>query len=125
MIVKLLSSSLRNLNSYVLSQNLKFQNYSLRMVAIPFQPTQFYSTSTEASKKMVEILKARFPLAKEVEVVDISHGCGAMYEINVASVEFKGLSTVKQHRLINEVLKEQIKDMHGLRIQTSVPSENG
>lgn len=116
MIVRILSSSFRNL---------KFQNKSLRMVIAPLQLTKFYSTSTEASTKMVQVLKAKFPLAKEVEVVDISHGCGAMYEINVVSVEFKGLSTVKQHRLINEVLKEQIKDMHGLRIQTSVPSENG
>ena len=125
MIIRLLSSSLKNLSNYALHQNLNFQNKILRKVALPLQLTKLYSTTTEASKKMVELLKARFPLAKEVEVVDISHGCGAMYEINVASVEFKGLSVVKQHRLINEILKEQIKDMHGLRIQTSVPSENG
>lgn len=30
-------------------------------------------------------------------------GCGAMFEINVIAPEFKGLNTVKQHRIINEV----------------------
>lgn len=43
-----------------------------------------------------------------------------MYEIYVESKEFKGLSTVKQHRLITETLKSEIKDMHGLRIHTSI-----
>jgi len=44
-----------------------------------------------------------------------------MFDINVVAPEFKGLNTVKQHRIINEVLKEEIKDMHGLRIHTSIP----
>lgn len=59
--------------------------------------------------------------AKHVSVVDISGGCGAMYEIVVESNEFKGLSRVKQHQLITDTLKTEIKDMHGLRIHTSIP----
>lgn len=37
-----------------------------------------------------------------------SGGCGAMYEISVVTQEFKGLSIVKQHRLINEVKLETV-----------------
>lgn len=70
---------------------------------------------------MMDILKSKFPLAKDVQVVDVSGGCGAMYEVLVESEEFKGLSIVKQHRMINEILKDQIKEMHGLRIHTVVP----
>ena len=44
-----------------------------------------------------------------------------MYEIYVETSEFNGLSLVKQHRLVTETLKAQIKEMHGLRIQTAVP----
>lgn len=44
-----------------------------------------------------------------------------MYNIFVETEDFKGLNTVKQHRLITETLKTEIKDMHGLRIFTSVP----
>uniref|UniRef100_A0A023EEK2 Putative bola bacterial stress-induced morphogen-related protein n=1 Tax=Aedes albopictus TaxID=7160 RepID=A0A023EEK2_AEDAL len=67
-------------------------------------------------------LQNKFPQAKSVMVNDISGGCGSMYEIYVEAIEFKGLSTVKQHRLITETLKSEIKDMHGLRIHTAVPA---
>ncbi len=48
-------------------------------------------------------------------------GCGAMYEIYVETMDFKGLNTVKQHRLVTEALKAEIKDMHGVRIHTKLP----
>ena len=44
-----------------------------------------------------------------------------MYEIYVETSEFQGLNTVKQHRLVTEALKTQIKEMHGLRIHTRLP----
>ncbi|XP_063238830.1 bolA-like protein 3 [Bacillus rossius redtenbacheri] len=78
--------------------------------------------TSNAEIKVRKILKQKFPTAKVIEVTDISGGCGAMFEIMVEAQEFKGLKTVKQHRLVNEALKEEIKDMHGLRIHTSVPS---
>ncbi|PNF40630.1 BolA-like protein 3 [Cryptotermes secundus] len=54
-------------------------------------------------KKVKEILQQQFPRAKTIDVVDISGGCGAMFEIIIETAEFKGLSMVKQHRMINEV----------------------
>lgn len=53
-----------------------------------------------------------FPLAN----VQFLGGCGSMYAIDIASDQFKGLSVVKQHRKINEILKEEIKEMHGLQV---------
>lgn len=74
--------------------------------------------------KLIDLLRKRFPKAKTIDVIDISGGCGAMYTIFVETVEFKNLRTVKQHQLINDTLKHEIKNnMHGLRIQTAVPSE--
>jgi len=81
--------------------------------------------ATSDSEQMIEILKRKFPTAKNIEVVDVSGGCGAMYEVLVESSEFKGLSVVKQHRMINETLKDQIKQMHGLRIHTIIPKDDG
>lgn len=40
------------------------------------------------------------------------------------STDFKNLSIVKQHRLVNQALSEEIKEMHGIRIQTSVPTDS-
>ncbi|XP_030057653.1 bolA-like protein 3 isoform X2 [Microcaecilia unicolor] len=48
-------------------------------------------------------------------------GCGAMYEIHIESEEFKEKKIVQQHQMINQALENEIKDMHGLRIFTSVP----
>ena len=43
-----------------------------------------------------------------------------MFEVFVKDAAFKGLNTVKQHRLVTEALKAEIKEMHGIRIQTEV-----
>ena len=79
---------------------------------------------TEGEQKLTKMLKERFPNAQTIEVNDISGGCGSMYAIYVESLDFKGLRTVKQHQMINECLKDEIKNkMHGIRIYTAVPEK--
>jgi BolA-like protein 3 len=39
-----------------------------------------------------------------------------MYAIEISSKAFKGLSVVKQHRLVNDLLQDDIKKMHGIRV---------
>ncbi|XP_056425199.1 bolA-like protein 3 isoform X2 [Hyla sarda] len=80
-----------------------------------------FASKTDGEDQITQVLKRKFPLASSVRVVDISGGCGAMYEIHVESEEFKDKRTVQQHKMINEALQEEIKSMHGLRIYTSVP----
>ncbi|KAG7159250.1 bolA-like protein 3 [Homarus americanus] len=81
------------------------------------------SATVDGEAKLTDLLRQRFPQASAVEVQDISGGCGSMYEVWVEASDFKGLSRVKQHKLITETLKAEIKDMHGLRITTSMPDE--
>lgn len=50
--------------------------------------------------------------------MDVSGGCGSMFAIDVSSAKFKGLSIVKQHKLVNEILKEDIPRWHGLQLRT-------
>ncbi|KAG6903316.1 hypothetical protein C0995_013069 [Termitomyces sp. Mi166 len=52
----------------------------------------------------------------QVKVQDVSGGCGTFYAINISSPAFAGLSVVKQHRLVNEALKEEVPGMHGLQV---------
>ncbi|KAE8618695.1 hypothetical protein XENTR_v10009459 [Xenopus tropicalis] len=80
-----------------------------------------FASKTEGEYKITQVLKAKFPLASHVRVVDISGGCGAMYEIHIESEEFKDKRTVQQHKMVNEALQEEIKAMHGLRIFTTAP----
>ncbi|XP_030057652.1 bolA-like protein 3 isoform X1 [Microcaecilia unicolor] len=83
--------------------------------------TRNFASGTDGEIKITQILKEKFPLASSVKVVDISGGCGAMYEIHIESEEFKEKKIVQQHQMINQALENEIKDMHGLRIFTSVP----
>ncbi|XP_072136056.1 bolA-like protein 3 isoform X1 [Mobula birostris] len=80
-----------------------------------------FSAQTSGEVRIRNVLKERFPQASLVKVVDISGGCGAMYEVHIESVEFKGKRLVQQHQMINQALKDEIQSMHGLRIFTAVP----
>ena len=41
-----------------------------------------------------------------------------MYALDIVSSEFQGLPIVKQHRLVNKVLAEEIKKWHGVQMKT-------
>lgn len=41
-----------------------------------------------------------------------------MYAIQIVSEKFNGLPMIKQHRLVNEILKEEIAKWHGLQLKT-------
>ncbi|KAF8923728.1 bola protein [Dissophora ornata] len=71
----------------------------------------------EGEKHLYSKLFEKFQPSKLV-VEDISGGCGSMYQVEVVSPAFKDLTMVKQHRLVNETLKEEIKGMHGIRLTT-------
>ncbi|XP_008145653.1 bolA-like protein 3 isoform X1 [Eptesicus fuscus] len=93
-----------------------------RIRGLPLRCTQrMFASQTEGELKVTQILKESFPRATTIKVTDISGGCGAMYEIQIESEEFKEKRTVQQHQMVNQALKEEIKGMHGLRIFTSVP----
>ncbi|RKO96997.1 hypothetical protein CAUPRSCDRAFT_7173 [Caulochytrium protostelioides] len=70
-----------------------------------------------------ELTKSLSPT--KLEVADISGGCGAMYQIEVTSAAFRGMSPVQQHRHVTTLLKPYIKEMHGIRIKTfAAPSSS-
>ncbi|CAH2274674.1 Hypothetical predicted protein [Pelobates cultripes] len=83
--------------------------------------TRLFASSYKGEERITDVLRAKFPQATYIHVVDISGGCGSMYEIHIESEEFKSKRPVQQHRMVNDALKEEIKDMHGLRIFTVVP----
>ncbi|KAJ3007718.1 hypothetical protein HKX48_008965 [Thoreauomyces humboldtii] len=56
--------------------------------------------------------------ASKLTVSDISGGCGSMFAIQIASPMFRGVSLVKQHRMVTDLLQEDIKGMHGIQIKT-------
>ncbi|GMI48484.1 hypothetical protein TrCOL_g5883 [Triparma columacea] len=74
-----------------------------------------------AEEKMRDAILSGFSEDTFVEVKDISGGCGSMYAIEVESLDFKGVSKVKQSRMVNDLIKKEIGEMHGLTLKTRVP----
>lgn len=80
------------------------------------------SHSSSVQQAAIEsVLKRTFPKAETIQVQDISGGCGAMFELQIISNEFHGLSKVKQHMMVNKALASEISNMHGIRIFTDTP----
>jgi stress-induced morphogen len=41
-----------------------------------------------------------------------------MYALEIESPKFNGLSVIKQHKLVNKILEEEIKGWHGVQLRT-------
>ncbi|OWB80221.1 hypothetical protein B5S32_g4480 [[Candida] boidinii] len=67
--------------------------------------------------KIFEVLNEKLS-PKLLTVRDVSGGCGSMFAINIQSTKFKGTTMIKQHRLVNEILKDEISKWHGLQLKT-------
>lgn len=86
---------------------------------------RFYSAPSylnTAEKHIYEKLEKELdPI--QLDVQDVSGGCGSMYAINIISEKFNGISMVKQHRLVNSILKEEISGWHGLQLKTKAANK--
>ncbi|KAF2846431.1 bola-like protein [Plenodomus tracheiphilus IPT5] len=71
----------------------------------------------EAELHVFNKIKAELDPVK-LEVQDISGGCGSMYALEIESPKFKGLTVIKQHKMVNAVLKDEIKSWHGVQLRT-------
>ncbi|KAM0716747.1 hypothetical protein Q7P37_008192 [Cladosporium fusiforme] len=97
-----------------------------------FSTTRYYSSEAPSSAveppdfldegelKVFNMLKEGLKPVR-LEVQDVSGGCGSMYALDIVSEQFKGLPIVKQHRLVNSVLGEEIKKWHGVQMKTKAP----
>ncbi len=77
-----------------------------------------------SSKQIVEDLIKKNIKVESLIVEDVSGGCGQSFKINVCSSDFNGLSLIKQHKLLNEILSSELKEIHSVTYKTSVPSNN-
>ncbi len=44
-----------------------------------------------------------------------------MYGLDIVSPRFEGLNVVKQHKLVNQVLADELKEWHGMQLKTKAP----
>ncbi|KAL2128467.1 hypothetical protein VTI74DRAFT_9136 [Chaetomium olivicolor] len=93
------------------------------------EPQETSATSTtlekptylsEGESKVWDVLQAEFAPTQLV-VQDISGGCGSMYGIEISSEKFRGLTMLKQQRLVNAALGDLMKEWHGVQLKTRAP----
>ncbi|KAJ7873280.1 bola-like protein, partial [Mycena olivaceomarginata] len=88
---------------------------NLRRFTAPVPPVESLNKEQLIYNKLTE----RFS-PSQLEILDVSGGCGTFFAITIASETFKGIPMVKQHQLVTRTIKEEIEEIHGLQIKTSV-----
>jgi stress-induced morphogen len=80
-----------------------------------------HAGSLTAVERIETLLRAAFPEATEIQVVDRT-GTTDHLHVTVASGQFEGLSLVEQHMLVYDALESPLDDgtIHELRITTRV-----
>ncbi|XP_064632792.1 bolA-like protein 2 [Lineus longissimus] len=58
-----------------------------------------------------------------LEIEDTSGGCGASFSVVIVSKEFAGKALLQRHRLVNEILAEEIKSIHAFQQKTLTPEQ--
>ncbi len=70
-----------------------------------------------APLEIERLILARLP-GSEVAVSDMT-GSGDHFEIRVTSVLFRGKSLLEQHRMLHDILEEEMKDrIHAVKYRT-------
>lgn len=93
----------------------------LRRRAVPQLARSLASqTETETTQAMTSLLEKEIK-CQHVQVVDVSGGCGSMYNVLVVSEAFDGIPLLKQHRMVKEVLSKEIAAAHGIVVKTMTP----
>uniref|UniRef100_A0A8D0B3M0 BolA-like protein 2 n=1 Tax=Salvator merianae TaxID=96440 RepID=A0A8D0B3M0_SALMN len=62
--------------------------------------------------------------AEHVEVEDTTPGhCSTSFKVLVVSPRFRGKALLQRHRLVNEVLAEEMKHIHAFEQRTLTPEQ--
>ncbi|XP_026684585.1 bolA-like protein 2 isoform X1 [Diaphorina citri] len=57
------------------------------------------------------------------DVVDDSDGCGGKFTVLIVSDKFEGKGILQRHRLVHQVLAEEIKQIHAFTQKTLTSTE--
>ncbi|KAJ8522165.1 hypothetical protein ONZ45_g1242 [Pleurotus djamor] len=68
------------------------------------------------------VIRNAIPVS-HLEIEDQSNGCGENYAIILVSEAFEGKTTLARHRWVNELLKNEIAQMHAFSQKTFTPKQ--
>lgn len=70
-----------------------------------------------SQEKLQQILTNNFPKA-EIKIIDLA-GDNDHYRLEIADKIFRDKSRIEQHKIVNNVLKEELKgELHAMQLKT-------
>lgn len=91
------------------------RSYATTPMAAPTDTaaTEVQNSTGITPETLTESLRTSSTLsASHVDIQDISGGCGQSFAALIVSDAFQGKSALQRHRLVNGILKEEIKAIH-------------
>lgn len=83
-----------------------------------FKANRLLLNTTPYSKQIHAFIVNSSLKPSKCTVEDVSGGCGSMFKIDITSSVFNDMNKVKQHKYVNELLKDEIKKWHGMMLTT-------
>eukprot|EP01084_Bolivina_argentea_P063256 115550_1 len=80
-------------------------------------PKYFCTSSETLESQMRNKLESELEPV-ELQIYDTSGGCGSFFGIEIKSAHFNGKKTFQQHKLVNQILKDEIANVHGITLKT-------
>jgi len=117
-----------NLDTQVLEIDSSATRASAPPSAVPqVQTGTQMGSSDEAGKESVKdqmerILRANLDI-QVLEIVDTSGNCGSSYALAIVSKDFAGKMMLARHKLVNQMLKSQIEQLHAFSQKTLTPQQ--
>ncbi|PWY99726.1 bola-like protein [Testicularia cyperi] len=71
-----------------------------------------------SSQELETAIRQKVEKVSTLVVSDVSGGCGQAYDVIIVSDAFEGLTTLKRHRMVNELLKDEIAQLHAFSQKT-------
>ncbi|GAC92519.1 hypothetical protein PHSY_000073 [Pseudozyma hubeiensis SY62] len=76
-----------------------------------------------SSQELETAIRQKVQNVSTLVVSDVSGGCGQAYDVVIVSDAFSGLTTLKRHRMVNELLKDEIAQLHAFSQKTYTVSQ--
>lgn len=78
-----------------------------------------------SSQQLESAIRQKVANVSTLVVSDVSGGCGQAYDVVIVSDAFEGLNTLKRHRMVNELLKDEIAQLHAFSQKTYTVAQYG
>ncbi|KAK6910802.1 hypothetical protein L486_05040 [Kwoniella mangroviensis CBS 10435] len=73
-------------------------------------------------KSMEDKLRSNLKI-EFLEFIDTSGNCGSSYSVTIVSGDFKGKMTLGRHKLVNQILSDEIAQLHAFSQKTLTPEQ--